>query len=111
MVLLEHSRERLPERVSFATSPGYGDGAGWRARVGLPRGGPAGVITTKGVLRFGVDGEAFLASVHPGISVDDILANTGWKLRVADGVRETLAPSAAELAAIRDYDRRGFWTS
>ncbi len=26
VVLLEHKKERLPERVSFMTSPGYGDG-------------------------------------------------------------------------------------
>ena len=40
VVLLEHKRERLPERVSFMTSPGYGDGGEWRKKVGLPRGGP-----------------------------------------------------------------------
>src|SRR3977135_731997 len=28
-VVMEHSKRRLPERVSFLTSPGYGDGAGW----------------------------------------------------------------------------------
>jgi glutaconate CoA-transferase subunit B len=49
--------------------------------------------------------------VHPGISVDDVVANTGWKLRVAENVSETLSPSAAELKAIRDYDKEGFWTS
>ena len=42
------------------TSPGNGDGAGWRKRVGLPRGGPSAVITTKAVLRFGEDGEAYV---------------------------------------------------
>ncbi|MFZ3211782.1 MAG: CoA-transferase, partial [Terriglobales bacterium] len=30
VVLLEHSRHRLPERVSFITSSGNGDGHGWR---------------------------------------------------------------------------------
>jgi glutaconate CoA-transferase, subunit B len=30
VVLLDHSKQRLPERVSFLTSPGNGDGAGWR---------------------------------------------------------------------------------
>lgn len=111
VVLLEHSQQRLPERVSYITSPGNGDGRGWRERVGLPRGGPSAVITTKAVLRFGEDGEAYLASVHPGVSVDDVLANTGWKLRVAPSVSETLAPNDAELDAIREYDREGFWTS
>ena len=110
VVLLEHSKQRLPERVSFLTSPGNGDGAGWRRRMGLPRGGPAAAITTKAVLRFGDDGEAYLASVHPGIEVDDVLANTGWKLRVGEDLAQTVEPTADELSAIREYDKEGFWT-
>ncbi len=110
VVLLEHSKERLPERVSYVTSPGNGDGPGWRRQVGLPRGGPAAVITTKAVLRFGADEEAFLASAHPGVEVDDIVRNTGWKLRVSGEVTSTPEPSAEELKAIREYDRDGFWT-
>jgi len=110
VVLLEHSRHRLPERVSFITSPGNGDGPGWRQRVGLPRGGPAAVITTKAVLGFGNDGEAYLDTIHPGVTRDDVLANTGWTLRVSENVRETEPPSAAELKAIREYDKEGFWT-
>src|SRR5437868_6187506 len=62
VVLLEHSRQRLPERVSYITSPGNGEGRGWRGRVGLRRGGPSAVITTKAVLRFGEDAEAELRS-------------------------------------------------
>ena len=111
VVLLEHSRHRLPERVSYVTSPGNGDGAGWRKKVGLPRGGPAAAITTKAVLRFGDDGEAYLASVHPGVEVDDVLANTGWKLRVSENIQPTPEPTTKELKAIRDYDKNGFWTS
>jgi glutaconate CoA-transferase subunit B len=109
--LLDHSKQRLPERVSFLTSPGNGDGKDWRQRVGLPRGGPAAVITTKGVLRFAEDGEAFLASVHPGLEVEDVLANTGWKLRIAQNLTTTAQPNAAELQAIREYDKEGFWTT
>jgi glutaconate CoA-transferase, subunit B len=110
VVLLEHSKRRLPERVSYMTSPGNGDGPGWRKRVGLPRGGPSAVITTKGVLRFGEDGEAYLASVHPGIEVDDVVSNTGWNLRVTEKLAQTHEPSARELKAIREYDKDGFWT-
>lgn len=111
VVLLEHKKERLPERVSFMTSPGNGDGPGWRKRVGLPRGGPLAVITTKAVLRFGDDGEAYLHSVHSGVEIGDVLANTGWQLRVPDKVDQTPEPSAEELRSIRDYDKEGFWTS
>jgi glutaconate CoA-transferase, subunit B len=111
VVLLEHSKRRLPERVSYMTSPGNGDGAGWRKRVGLPRGGPAAAITSKCILRFAEDGEARLASVHPGVSVEDAVANTGWKLKLAEKVVDTPEPSVAELKAIREYDGEGFWTS
>jgi glutaconate CoA-transferase subunit B len=109
VALLEHAKHRLPERVGYITSPGNGDGAGWRKRAGLPRGGPSAVITTKCVLRFGDDGEAYLASVHPGVSGEDVLANTGWKLKVTEA-KTTEEPSAAELKAIREYDTKGFWT-
>jgi len=110
VVLLEHSKVRLPERVSYVTSPGNGEGPGWRHRVGLPRGGPATVITTKAVLRFGEDGEAYLSSAHPGVEVDEIVRNTGWKLRVPSDVMITPEPMAEELKAIREYDKDGFWT-
>jgi glutaconate CoA-transferase subunit B len=110
VVLLEHTKQRLPERVSYVTSPGNGDGPGWRKRAGLPRGGPSAVITTKAVLRFGVDGEAYLASVHPAIEIEDVLASTGWQLRQANDVEQTPEPTVEELKAIREYDKDGFWT-
>ena len=120
VVLLEHAKHRLPERVHYVTSPGNGDGPGWRKKVGLPRGGPSAAITTKCVLRFGREGEAgatenggeaWLDSVHPGVAVEDVVANTGWKLRVPKDVKTTAEPNAAELRAIREYDKEGFWTS
>ena len=110
VVLLEHTRQRLPERVSYVTSPGNGDGPGWRRHVGLLRGGPSAVITTKAVLRFADDGEAFLASTHPGVEIDDVVDSTGWKLRVSNAVSSTPEPNPHELKAIREYDRDGFWT-
>jgi glutaconate CoA-transferase, subunit B len=110
VVLLEHNKERLPERVAYVTSPGNGDGLGWRQRVGLPRGGPSAVITTKAVLRFNEGGEAFLSSAHPGVEVEDVLQNTGWTLRVSDDVTSTPEPRTEELDAIREYDKDGFWT-
>jgi len=110
VVMLEHKKERLKESVSFMTGPGYGDGGAWRKRAGLPRGGPSAVITTKAILRFNRAGEAYLDSVHPGVEVGDVMANTGWKLRLAENVGQTRAPSGEELLAIRAYDKEGFWT-
>ena len=109
IVIMPHEKRRLRERVDFITSPGYGTGGDWRGRVGLPRGGPAVLITTLGVFRF-VDGEAVLMSYHPTSSVDEVRTNTGWTLRIADGVRSTEPPSPDVLAIIRGYDPSGFWT-
>ncbi|MFZ0737085.1 MAG: CoA-transferase [Candidatus Acidiferrales bacterium] len=111
VVLLAHERSRFRERVGYITSPGYGRGNGWRAAQGLPaRSGPSAFITTLGILRFGSDGEAFLASVHPGVAFEDVLENTGWTLRVADNLIETPAPTEEELAAMRSLDPNHFWT-
>jgi glutaconate CoA-transferase, subunit B len=109
VVIMPHDKRRLREKVDFITSPGYGSGGGWRASVGLPRGGPAVLITTLGVFRF-VEGDAVLVSYHPSSTVDEVRANTGWALRVADDVRPTELPSAETLRIIRDYDPQGFWT-
>jgi glutaconate CoA-transferase subunit B len=111
VVLLSHERRRLVDRVHHTTSPGNGSGGSWRRDQGLPpRSGPHAVITTRGVLRFGADGEAFLASVHPGVSVDEVISNTGWPLRIQSDVTQTPAPTPQELAAIREIDPQGFWT-
>jgi glutaconate CoA-transferase subunit B len=112
VTLMSHERRRLVGRVSFVTSPGYGDGSpGWRKRNGLLGAGPAAIITTLCVLRFPEGGgEAYLDSVHPGHSVDEVRAETGWDLKVSDGVGETLEPTSDELAAIRLFDPEGFWT-
>ena len=111
VVIMPQEKHRFKERVDFITSPGFGDGAGWRERVGLPGGGPAAVITTLGVYRFDpATREMVLASWHPGRSVEAVRAATGWDLRVADDCRETPTPTPAELEIVRACDPAGFWT-
>ncbi|HSR22888.1 MAG TPA: CoA-transferase [Candidatus Eisenbacteria bacterium] len=111
VTLMSHEPRRLVERVSYVTSPGHGDGPGWRRRHGLAGGGPAAIVTTLAVLRFPEGGgEAELASVHPGHTVEEVRARTGWELRVAPAAGETPPPTAGELAHIRRLDPEGFWT-
>jgi glutaconate CoA-transferase subunit B len=111
IIIMAHEKRRFVPTVDYITSPGYGDGAGWRERVGLPRGGPSTVITTLGVLRFDPETwEMVLVSTHPGVTVEDVVADTGWSLRVASQVTETPAPTEVELAMLRQFDPQGFWT-
>jgi glutaconate CoA-transferase, subunit B len=111
VVIIEHDKRRLVERVGYVTSPGFGNGPGWRAAQGLPRGGPCAIITTKAVLRFGDDDRAYVHSIHPGLSKRDVADATGWPVRFADAVAETTEPTDAELTIIRRCDPQGFWTS
>jgi glutaconate CoA-transferase subunit B len=111
VVIMAHERRRFVERVDHVTSPGYGTGGDWRARVGLPGGGPSALITTLGVFRFDpASREVLLATVHPGVTVEEVRAQTGWPLRTVAAVGETPAPTGEELAVIRRFDPDGFWT-
>jgi glutaconate CoA-transferase subunit B len=63
------------------------------------------------VLRFNnQSGQAFVSTLHPGVTAEDVKANTGWTVDIAPDVKTTAEPTPAELQAIREYDREGFWT-
>jgi glutaconate CoA-transferase subunit B len=111
VAIMKHDRERLVEKVDYITSPGWGDGPGWRERQGLVRGGTSTLITTRGVIRFDAPARVgSLNSYHPGESINDIVAATGWALQIAPGCAETAEPTPEELQAIHRYDPEGFWT-
>ncbi|MEK7315787.1 MAG: CoA-transferase, partial [Candidatus Eisenbacteria bacterium] len=111
VVLVPHERRRLVERVRFRTSPGRGDGPGWRSRMGLPSGGPSAIITTHAVFRFDhVLEEAYLYEVFPGITVDHVLAGMSWEPRIAQPLGMTRFFTEEEVAALRRIDPQGFWT-
>jgi glutaconate CoA-transferase subunit B len=117
-IIMPHDRHRLREKVDFVTSPGYGypdehgpAGTAWRTRVGLPRGGPAALITTLAVFTFDQEnGGAMLQSYHPGTTVEQVQEQTGWPLRLAPDCAETVPPSMDELRVIRECDPQGVWT-
>jgi acyl CoA:acetate/3-ketoacid CoA transferase beta subunit len=70
------------------------------------------VVSNKGVFDFVSEGSApkrmRIASLHPGVSVEDVIANTGFQLVIPEGVPTTRLPTAAELHLIRDvFDPQG----
>ncbi len=102
IVVVRQSKRTFVDRVDFVTSVGFGNGAGDRERLGLRGRGPRTVITDLGVLEPDPETcELTLTQVHPGVSVEQALDATGWKLAVAPQVRETVRPTAAELAVLR----------
>lgn len=102
VVIMRHERRRFVERVDYCTSPGWMDGSNGRARAGLAHGGPVAVITDMAVLLFDdVSKEMTLASHHPGVTVEDVLANTGFPLSAWDAV-ETEPPLDDEIRLLHD---------
>ncbi len=106
-LMLKQTPRSFVERLDFITSAGYLDGGDARERAGLPGRGPTVVITDLGVLRPDpVSRELVMTELHPGVSVEQARAATGWPLRVAEDLRVTPEPRAEELAALRALQAR-----
>ena len=112
IIIMNHEKRRFARKIQYLTSAEFGRGTDWRARKGLSGGGPSRVITSMGVFSFdAASREMVLTSHHPGVTVRQIKKETGWPLKLADSVGETLPPTDAELAAVRKYDPKQVWTS
>jgi glutaconate CoA-transferase subunit B len=101
-IMTPHQKRRFPERVDFITSAGYGQGGAGRERAGLRGRGPVGVVTDIGLLEPDETGELVLTALHPGKSVEEARANTGWPLRSAAEIRSTDPLTGDELRILRD---------
>jgi len=66
------------------------------------------VVTNLAVLDFQTPGHRMrLASVHPGVTVDDVVAATGFDLAVDGDVPETRIPTDEETEVIEAVDPGG----
>jgi len=113
VILIPHEKRRLPERVSFLTSPGYISGPGDREKAGLRGGGPSRVITDLAVLGFHHKTKMMqLESLHPGVPLSDVRRNTGFGLIIPKRPRVTRPPTSKQLRLLRsEIDHRGFYAN
>ena len=110
-IIMRLKRRAFVERLDFLTSPGHLGGAGERAALGMPGGGPQTVVTDKCVFRFDeATQEMTLVSLHPGVPLAKVQAEVGWELKVAQYLRETEPPTAEELRLLREeLDPQGIY--
>ena len=102
VVLTSHEKRRFPERCDYITSPGFLDGPGARRKAGLN---PVCVkIVTDLCVMEGDDaiGELTVTALMPGVTIEDVLANTGFTPRVADRLSVVAAPSPEHLTLLRE---------
>lgn len=102
ILVLRQTRRSFVERLDFVTTVGHGSGPGERRRLGLRGAGPVLVISDLGLLRPDpATCELTLTHLHPGATVEQARAATGWELRVAPDLDRTDPPTGEELAALR----------
>ena len=107
LITLRHNKRAFVEKLDFLTSGGHFEGGDSRAKLKLPGKGPMAVITDLGILTpDAVTKELTLTSVHPGVTVEQVVAETGWALKVASQVNSTAEPTERELAVLRDLNER-----
>jgi glutaconate CoA-transferase subunit B len=108
-VIMPQSARSFVESIDFRTSPGHPAGERPEGWLGS---GPSVVVTGLGVYRFDDrSGEMYVASLHPGITPDEVRENTGWDMKVPEDAERTPPPTAEELRLIREeLDPQGAYT-
>lgn len=93
----KHSTRVFVERVDMVSGVGYDRAAGARYHR-IPR-----VVSGLGVFDFETDDRSMrLASLHPGVTVEQVREATGFDLVIGADVPYTREPTAAELHLIRE---------
>ncbi len=104
-----HSRQTFVERVDFISGFGYGEGPGSRKHWGLEEtDGPKFVVSNLAVMDFCPERKRMrLQSVHNGVTIDEVRAQTGFDLIVPERVTVTAPPTPEELYLLRTRIDRG----
>jgi glutaconate CoA-transferase subunit B len=102
IIFMEQDKKRFVEKVDYISSPGWLTGTDSRRRAGFKRGGPMAVVTNLGVMKFDEQTKRmYLAERYPGVSLEDILENTGFPLDCSRAMEST-PPSERELKTLRE---------
>lgn len=104
MIMTRHEPRRFVERVDFITSPGYLSGPESRRRAGLTstRSRPVAVVTDLALLGYDEEtGRLRLDALQPGVSQEQVQANTGFELLISEAIAELPPPTEQECSELR----------
>ncbi len=112
IVAMKHEKRRFVERVDFVTSPGFLAGGNSRRDAGLTAGGMFRVVTDLAILGFDdASKQMAVLALHPGVTLDEAQANTGFELMGAATFPTTDPPTGHELAVLRHLDPDRLYTA
>ncbi len=105
---MSHNARTLVEKVDFNSGPGFLDGPETWAAKGLPGSGPSLVVTPLCVMDFDEKSKLMrLKSLHPGVTLAQVVENTGFELVIPDQIPVTTEPTETELKYLRQVDPKG----
>ncbi len=103
LYVASHDRRIFVEKCDFISAFGWGKGGDHRKRLGFPGGGPHYCITPLCIMDFEEKTKRMrLHSLHPGISLQEVVEKTGFKLIIPDSVPVTEPPTEKELRFLRE---------
>lgn len=103
LIVMKHDAKKFSEKLDFLTTPGYLTGPGAREAAGLPiNTGPWRVITDLCVFDFETESKRMrVRSLHPGKTLDQVRAATGFAVDAAEPLGTTVEPSEEQLCVLR----------
>ena len=104
IAIMRHDKRRFVPQVDFLTTPGYLAGPGAREAAGLPPGtGPYRVVTNLALMGFDEKTKHMqLLALNPGVTLEQVIENTGFELIIPDRVDHNEPPTAEELRVLRE---------
>lgn len=106
-ITMAQTKRAMVEKIDFVTSFGHGDGGDARKKLGLTTKGPTLLITDLAIWQADpLTKEFTVASLHPGVSREQVQEACGWKVKFAAEVEQTPPPTKLELDTLRDLQTR-----
>jgi glutaconate CoA-transferase subunit B len=107
-ITMAHKRRAFVEKIDFFTSLGHGRGGDDRAKTyGVQTKGPTKVFTDLCMLEPDANTkELTVVSLHSGVTRRQVTEATGWQIKFAEKIIETLPPTEIELKTLRELHAR-----
>ncbi len=103
VMMPRHDTRTFVDKVDYISGVGYPGGLEGRRLLGLDRGGPELVLTPKCIFRFDkIVGRMVVASIHRGVTTNELRRSTGFDLGELSGIPGTPEPTEEELELLRE---------
>jgi len=104
VILADLDPQVFVPKVDYVTGVGWLEGGDSRARAGITvGGGPQLVVTDRAIFDFAPGSRRMrIRSLHPGVTVDDVVSAMGFAPEIPGDIPTTEPPSAEQLRLIRE---------